>query len=501
MRRRRRLAGRLALPLGGGALVALSLPPFGPFLVGLLGMGAVVASLSERRLPGRLVAGLLAGIGQFTIGLFWAVQFSAAGYVALVLAESLIVAVAVALVPPAGPLRLAGAAGALTLSEWVRQSWPFGGLPLGGAALGQVGGPLQFAARLGGPLVVLFLLVLVGGALVELGRIALARRRRALRTAALPLVGLVAVAAVASGGALVPFGSGHDLSVAIVQGGGVRGLDELEVPPAEVLAATLSETSRVSGHPRLILWPEDVVSSGSTPFRRSVAAPILAAVARQHHAILVAGVVFDVGAHLFRNEVVAYSPAGRLVAVFEKVHRVPFGEYVPFRSFFSHFADLSDIPRDAIAGHGSGLIATPAGRFALLVSFEDFFSDRGRSGVRAGGRLILVPTNTSSYSSEQVPAQEIAASRLQAIAEGRYLCQAAPTGFSAVISPSGAVLQQSSLSRPAVLEAKVALLGSATPYEAAGDLPVVLLAAGSLAGAWVALLGERRRLRRSSDRL
>ena len=91
-------------------------------------------------------------------------------------------------------------------------------------------------------------------------------------------------------------------------------------------------------------------------------------------------------------------------------------------------------------------MATPVGPVAVLVSYETFFPDRGRSGVRAGGQIILVPTNTSSYSSAQAPAQELAASRLQAVEEGRDLLQAAPTGYSAIVDNHGDVLQQTPLS-------------------------------------------------------
>ena len=78
--------------------------------------------------------------------------------------------------------------------------------------------------------------------------------------------------------------------------------------------------------------------------------------------------------------------------VFEKVHRVPFGEYVPFRGLFSHLANLDAVPRDAIPGRGSGLMRTPAGPLGILVSYEVFFADRGRSSVRAGAQLLVVPT-------------------------------------------------------------------------------------------------------------
>ena len=265
------------------------------------------------------------------------------------------------------------------------------------------------------------------------------------------------------------------LRVAIVQGGGRRGLSDVQVSASDVYAAALRATTIVHPPVELVLWPEDVVALGE-PLKGSPQAAQLSAIARRLHTTLVAGITEPVGATQFRNEIVTYSPSGALVAVFEKVHRVPFGEYVPWRSFFSHLANLEAIPRDAIPGHGSGMISTPVGRVAVLVSYETFFPDRGRSGVTAGGRLILVPTNTSSYSSEQAPAQEMAASRLQAIEEGRDLLQAAPTGYSAVVDNRGDVLRLTRLSVSAVLRATVALRDGTTLYTRFGDLPTVLLA-------------------------
>ncbi len=142
-----------------------------------------------------------------------------------------------------------------------------------------------------------------------------------------------------------------------------------------------------------------------------------------------AGVTVTEPDQRFLNEIVAWSPAGRIVAVFEKVHRVPFGEYVPWRGVISHLASLTAVPRDVVAGHGSGLMVTPAGRIGVLVSFEAFFAGRGRSAVRAGAQLLAVPTNTSLYGSEQMPSQEVAADQVQAVAEGRDLMQSAPTGY------------------------------------------------------------------------
>jgi apolipoprotein N-acyltransferase len=259
-----------------------------------------------------------------------------------------------------------------------------------------------------------------------------------------------------------------------------------------VYAAAIRATMLVRPPVDLVVWPEDVVAL-SQPLEGSPQGAQLSEIARSLHTTLVAGVTETVSTTKFRNEVVAYSPSGALVAVFEKVHRVPFGEYVPWRSFFSHLANLQAVPRDAIAGHGTGMMATPAGPVAVLVSYEDFFPDRGRSGVRAGGRLILVPTNTSSYSSEQAPSQEIAASRLQAIEEGRDLVQAAPTGYSAVIDNRGNVLQQTQLSVAAVLRATVPLRDGTTIYTRIGDAPTILFALCVVLASWALAALERRR--------
>ncbi len=479
-----------AAALVGGALVGLSLPPIGAWPVGVAGLGLVLASFAQpwKR---RLLAGFLAGLGQFSIGLAWAIQFNDAGYVALVILESGLLALAALLVPRRGPLFLPAGASLLALFEWARDSWPFGGLPLGSAALGQTGGPFQFAARLGGPILVVFAAALAGGGIVRLLLLAGSRRGGGSYQALACLVGAAALAGaggVAASG--VPAGA-RRLSVALVQGGGRRGLTALQVPPSLVFDAAVRETTKVSGHPSLILWPEDVVGLGAEPFKGSRAEAVLEAIAQRHRATLVAGVTYDVGRTRFRNEVVAISPAGRLVATFEKVHRVPFGEYVPLRGLFKHLANLKAVPRDAIPGHGSGLIRTPAGNFAVLVSYEVFFANRGRSGVRAGGRVILVPTNTSSYSNDQAPSQEIAASRLQALEEDRYLLQVAPTGYSAVVSPSGVVSHRSRLSRPDVIETSVPMLSATTPYADLGELPTLLGAGAVAALGWLLAFGRR----------
>ena len=102
-----------------------------------------------------------------------------------------------------------------------------------------------------------------------------------------------------------------------------------------------------------------------------------------------------------------------------------------------------------------------------------------------------MPTNTSSYATSQVPAQEVAADHVQAVEEGRDLVQAAPTGFSTVVDNRGDVLQRTDLGRRQVLLATVGLRTGRTVYERTGDWPVLVLAGLAVLAGW--LLAVRRR--------
>ncbi len=513
--------GRVVVPsLAGGLLVALSLPPWGWWPLAFLGAAVLFVRLRGLPLRTRVLAGWAAGMGCFVPGLWWAASFNWYGAVVLMAVEALTMAAAAALVPTAGAWRVPAFTGAFTLLEAARMSWPFGGLPLGGAFLGQASGPLLATARLGGPLLMTALVWLGGAALGSVALAALDGRKAAAGGPAPPthrlrrigtgpgaLAGTAAAAvvvAVAVGGALAPDGGPpvRDLPVAVVQGGGRRGTTEAQLDPATVFAAQVAATGDLprSAGPdpaRLVVWPEDVIAVGPR-LAGTADAVQMASIARRLRATVVAGVTETVSATAFRNEAVVWAPDGRVVGVYEKVHRVPFGEYVPDRSFFAHFASLSEVPLDAIPGHGTGELATPAGRLGLMLSYEVFFADRGRSAVRAGAELLVVPTNTSSYAASQVPATEVAADRVQAVEEGRTLVQAAPTGYSTVVGPDGRVERRSVLGRRQALTATVGLRVGKTVYERFGDPPVLGLAAGALALGLAGAAARRRRAGRHS---
>jgi apolipoprotein N-acyltransferase len=488
--------------VAAGVALALSLPPWGWWPLAFVGSGLLYWRLEGLRLHSRLLSGWLAGLGCYVPGLFWARAFNWYGAVLLMAVEALSMAAAAGLVPPRRG-RLPAYVGAFTLLEAVRMAWPFGGLPIGGVFLGQAGGPLLGSVRLGGPLLLTAAVWLGGGGLgqLSLGVLAGGRPGWPFRwpdrwPTRWPAIGagigaVLLVVAVGLAGTWAPDGGPavRSLRVAAVQGGGRRGFSKAEVSPAAVYTAQLAATDRLGRRrgdrrPQLVVWPEDVISVTGSVLGTPEAAT-MASLARRLHCTLVAGVTETVSAAAFRNLVVAWGPSGRVVGTYEKVHRVPFGEYVPDRGFFAHLAGLSGVPLDAVPGHGVGLLPTPAALLGVMVSYEVFYADRSRGAVRGGAQLLVVPTNTSSYATSQVPAQEVAADQVQAVEEGRDLVQAAPTGFSTVVDHRGDVRERSDLGRRQVLLATVGLRDGRTLYQVLGDWPLLLLTALALAGGWL----------------
>jgi len=498
---RRAPVGCYLLSLVGGVCLAFSLPPWGLWPLGWIGAALVFTAWRGRRPSVRLLAGEIAGLGCFVPGLWWASAFNWYGAAVLMVVEALALALA-AVAVPARRGRWPAFVGACTLTEALRMHWPFGGLPMGGIFLGQASSPLLEWARVGGPILVTMAVWAIGATLATLGSAVVGGVRGhhlEPRSAVTALVAAACLAAVGVFAAGAPNGGPARgfVRVAAVQGGGRRGFSKAQVPPATVFAAQVRATQRLLAAERrgrraqLVLWPEDVISLPG-PLPGTPQEHTVAGLARALHATLVAGVTATVSSTAFDNEAVVWDPAGRVVAHYEKVHRVPFGEYVPDRGFFQHFANLSAVPLDAVPGHGSGMVHTPVGRVGIMISFEVFFPARAVSAVRAGASVLLVPTNTSSYSAAQVPSQEVAADQFEAVTTGRALVQAAPTGFSTVVSPRGVVEEHSGLGTPDVLEATVARHSGTTIYVRLGSLPVLLLAAALLAFGWAWAIRGRR---------
>ncbi|HEX9681985.1 MAG TPA: apolipoprotein N-acyltransferase [Acidimicrobiales bacterium] len=492
--------------LSAGLLVAAALPPFGWWPAALIGLAWWWHLLGDQPWPRRLLISWMVGLANFAVGISWFSEFSVPGYVISAVGE-------------AGFWAAAGTVGggdrrrwwmfpaALVVGDFARKSWPFGGIPLAGVELGQAAGPLAPAARIGGHLAVVAAAALVG---VSLALAVVAARARSLppsagglerpRTdwrAALARAGragsfvslAIAVTAVAAG-IVVPTGTvTGSIRVAAVQGGGPRGFTESESSAVEVFRRHVEATNMVEEGVDLIVWPEDVVDVFGT-FEDSPEAEVMAGIARRFDTTVTAGIVEDGDGFRFYNAAVAWSPDGEIVGRYDKVRRVPYGEYFPFRSLVEKVATIPS--RDAIPGDGPGFIDTPAAPLGFSISYEGFFADRARASVNAGAELLLVPTNAASFSGSIVPSQQLAAARLRTWETGKWVVQAGPTGFTAVIDDRGRIVARTDLSARQVLHERVVLRSGRTPYVVLGDWPIVGLALAIVAIAGGGGLRARR---------
>jgi len=536
--------GSVVLPsLLAGLLMGASLPPWGFWILAILGAGLLYWRVGSLRGRARFLAGFAAGIGLFAPGLGWAVQFNLFGGLLLVPAESCFLGLAMLLVTR-DRLRLFSYPAALVIGTWARERWPFGGLPLGSIALGQADSPFKFSVRLAGPLVLVAVVALAGEGLAELtiwltkfSRRSWSERagspRRSWSERARPSrhdqserarpsrndqreranskrersgagawlggsLSLGLALLVALGGWLSPSGGSPIgwLRVATVQGGGRRGLEAIDVPAYEVFDAALRATKPLfsipkTKRPQLVLWPEDVIGL-TRQLAGSSEESTMSDLARRLGSTVVAGVTEPVGATGFRNVAVLWGPSGKIIGQYQEIHRVPFGEYVPFRSLIAHFVNLDDIPRNEVPGHKVGVMRTKLGRIGILICYETFFPRRGLAVARKGAQIVLVPANTSSYTTGQVPGQEVAASQLQALSLGRSVLQADPTGYSTVINRNGDLLGRTSIGKPGIVRARVPLFKGSTVYDDLGDLPLLVLAGLALLMGWAVELRTRR---------
>ncbi|WP_225924548.1 apolipoprotein N-acyltransferase [Pseudonocardia abyssalis] len=471
----------LALAVLAGGLWALGASPreWWPLLP--LGAAVLTFALHDRTVRGRLLVGAVAGAVLYGTTLGWIGGFALAGYLAIALVETLMLAVALALVPTTRPVGIWALPGALVLLEAAQTRFPFDGFPLPALVHSQLDGPFAWAAPLGGSLLVTACAATAG---VALAALVLARRPARVVAAALVVAALpVAV------GTLVDTTDSGTLDVAVVQGGGPRGLRAVFTDPQDTTDRQFAVAELISGSPDLVVLPETVISVTGT-VAGSAGDLRTAELARRLGASVVVGVVENQGTG-FRNAAVLWGPDGEILGRYEKEHRVPFGEYIPGRELLERVTDLTAlVPRDAIPGEGTALLDSPVGPLGVVISYEVLFADRVREAVTAGGEIVLVPTNAASYVTEDVPAIEVAGARMRALEFGRTVLQSAPTGSSVIVLPDGRVVEQSVLGDPALLRADVPLRTGLTPYARTGDLPVLLLAA--LALLLPVLRGRRR---------
>ena len=365
------------------------------------------------------------------------------------------------------------------LIEIFRMCFPFGGVPLATLGISQVSGPLHRTASIGGVILLSWLTWQIGALL--------ARRPRDLhihsahRTTLKAICLMVLVVSY-----FAPHGSntGKSLHVVAIQGGGPQGTRAINSDPREVVERHLQASRSIdfdADNPiDLVVWPENVIDV--LDFESSTELQEITAQASRLNSPFSVGITEDVNQQHFTNAQVIVTPDGQVVDRYDKVRRVPFGEYMPMRSFLKSLgAPVDQVPRDALAGTGRAILDVPTAvgneRIGVVISWEVFFGGRAREGVKDGAGFIINPTNGSSYTWTILQSQQIASSKLRAIETGRWVVQVSPTGFSTFVDPEGRVYDRTGVSEQQVISHNIAIRTGKTVYVALGDKPWVALIA------------------------
>jgi apolipoprotein N-acyltransferase len=301
---------------------------------------------------------------------------------------------------------------------------------------------------------------------------------------------LVAVGILLGVAQVAPVGRSEDLIMAsVVQAGGELGTRAATSDQVAVLDRHLAAIEANPIDTDLMVWSESSVTTFA-PLEQSRELSILSELATDLNTVIVAN-FSEIDGDNFRNASVSIDPSVGLIDRYDKVHLVPFGEYIPLRGLIENFVDLSLISREALPGSGPGIIESRLGPIGNVISFEVYFPERVRSGIRSGARIITNPTLASSYTNSLVPEQSLASARLRAIESDRWVLQASTTGYSAIVAPDGQVVARSNLKQQTVLTSEVQLRIGDTWATRFGKLPISILATLLLGGS--ALVGSRRR--------
>ncbi len=481
----------------GGLLVAASLPPWGFWPLAFFGIALFETGLQQAdRGRQRAARGFVFAAAWLGPGMVWMWFLTAPGYLLATAMFAGFHAVA-ALVAPRGPWRVLGRPAAHTLAEALRLCFPFGGVPLATLAIGQAGGPFIGVARIGGVLLLTWFTFQIGFALAGPSPFVPALARQRGVTAKGEWHGVTVFLAALAVWAISPLADGTSavneplLRVAVVQGGGPQGTHANNTDSREVFDRHMDATATIgAGSVDFVLWPENVIDV--LDFATSDELKSVSEEAARIGAPFAVGITEDTpdGEH-FLNAQVIVTPEGDIYDRYDKVRRVPFGEYMPMRGLLSALGAPTDlVPRDAVAGTGPAVLALPDGtKMGVVISWEVFFGGRANEGIEHGGEFIINPTNGSSYTWTVLQSQQVAASKLRAVEQGRWVAQAAPTGFSAFISPGADVFQRTSVSEQEVIVHDIERRTGRTWYSYLGNLPWVALMV-LLLGASLALSGQ-----------
>jgi len=226
-----------------------------------------------------------------------------------------------------------------------------------------------------------------------------------------------------------------------------------------------------SPRPTLVIWPE--VPAPFYFHHDPVFRAQMIALAQATQSYLLVGIVDyrkdATGRDRPYNSAVMLAPSGELVGQYDKIHLVPFGEYVPYPWLFGPIGRVVPELSDFAPGTTKTLLPTAQGRAAVLICYEAIFPGQVRSLVARGADLLVNISNDGWFGQSAAPDQHFEMARFRAVETRRYLLRATNSGITAVIDPYGRVLARAPRDQRLVFAASFAPRAERTLYVRTGD--------------------------------
>jgi len=328
-----------------------------------------------------------------------------------------------------------------------------------------------------------FVLVLSNGLIYALFRSRRFHKRGALKWE-MPVVILIALFTVTYNFQRISAGEENQKTtkVAIVQGNidqSVKWNPDFQEKTIQIYRNLTRRAAKLG--PDLVVWPET-----SVPFffqdQLDMALQLIQA-AQQAQADLIFGspAYGKEGGHAtYYNRAYHILPDGHVSGYYDKVHLVPFGEYIPLKRFLPFVHRLVMSAGDFSPGKKMTPLALSDLSAGILICFEIIFPEIARAQVKNGADLLVNLTNDAWYGRTSAPYQHFAMAVLRAVENGRPLIRAANTGFSGFIDHQGKIVGRGELFTEQVLaQEMVSGQTRLTLYTRFGDVFAICLLVGT----------------------
>jgi apolipoprotein N-acyltransferase len=262
------------------------------------------------------------------------------------------------------------------------------------------------------------------------------------------------------------------LSVGLVQGNIDQSIKWDESFQKETLKIYERLSFKVAqGKPDLIIWPET-----ATPFFFQDAKeyqPFVLDIPKKTNAFLLFGAPsykVQKGKVNHYNSAYLVSPQGELVGKYDKIHLVPFGEYVPMQDLLFFIGSLGEGIGDFKSGREISNFSLPQGKFGVLICFEIIFPDLCRRFVKEGANFLVTITNDAWFGRTSAPYQQFSTAAFRAVENRVFVARAANTGITGFIDPKGKIVKQGGIFTEEAMNGMIRLSGQKTFYTLYGDI-------------------------------